>query len=316
MYHIIVNPASRSGKGKKIWEQQINPLLKEKEIEYEVFFSAAPGDVAVLASSILNKYETTAQKPSQIPIIILGGDGTLNESLQGLISSPLLSKVLLGYIPTGSSNDFARDLGISKSPKKALERILDVKNAKPMDIGCVAFENGEKNYFAVSCGIGYDAAVCEEALHSSIKSFFNKIGLGKLTYLGIALKQLIKTKAIPCTVTLDNNQSNEYTGILFIASMLHRYEGGGFMFCPDAKWDDGLLDICLIEKIPKPLVLFALPLAFKGKHYRFRGIHAYKCSNISISTASPLWVHTDGEVKYASKHIDISILKQAVHIIY
>ena len=125
MYHVIINPASRSGRGRKIWKEMIEPALNRENIDYQCYFSAKAGDVARITEKLME--ETT---DSPIQLIILGGDGTINEALCG-ISDP--SKIILGYIPTGSSNDFARDLKIPTDPSAALDLILHTGKALPMD---------------------------------------------------------------------------------------------------------------------------------------------------------------------------------------
>ncbi|MDE5590486.1 MAG: diacylglycerol kinase family lipid kinase [Acetatifactor sp.] len=307
MYHIIINPASRSGKGLKIWKDQVEPALRRGGTEYHTYFSEHAGDVAKIAGEILSHADSTP-----VSLIVLGGDGTVNEALQG-ISDP--SKVILGYIPTGSSNDLARDLGIPTDPTAALDLILHSGTACSMDLGTVTYADGRKRRFAVSCGIGYDAAVCEEALRSKAKKVLNRIGLGKLTYLSIALKQLFATRAISGRLILDDKPPIEIGNILFTACMLHRFEGGGFMFSPDADATDGILNLCAVGDISKALILFALPTAFKGKHYRFNGITPYQAKKICIEVSSPLWVHTDGEVTQKSRSITVTCEQNALRII-
>ena len=262
---------------------------------------------------------------SVIKLIVLGGDGTLNEALQGISD---FNRVLIGYLPTGSSNDMARDLHLTKNPVRILERILSCREPVPMDLGCLTYEQcsgnysrqhscefQSKRYFAVSCGIGFDAAVCEEALASSFKNILNKIGLGKLTYLSIALKQLIKARKITCTITLDGGKPIYLPKFLFVANMIHQYEGGGFKFCPGANYHDGLIDICCIGNIPKWLAFVALPTAFTGNHYLFNGIDRYTASRIHLETSVPLWVHTDGEVTMKSNSITLTCEQNKVRFL-
>lgn len=317
MYHIIINPASRSGRGAKIWSEQIEPALKESNAVYQTYFSKKAGEVKQLAAQI------TAEHPDDpdLKLIILGGDGTVNEALQG-IADP--SKVILGYIPTGSSNDLARDLHIPKEPKAALDLILRDAAPSIMDLGRLTYLDAdqpeESRLFAVSCGIGFDAAVCAEAMHSPIKDTMNRIGLGKLTYLGIALKQLITARKVSCTLTLEDTVHNRQEDLalprfLFVTCMSHRYEGGGFMFCPSANAHDGVLDLCSVGNISKGLVLLALPTAFFGKHYFVKGINAHTATRMSITTSSPLWVHTDGEVTRKSCGFRVECLPGAIRMV-
>lgn len=308
MYHIIINPASRSGKGLKIWKEQVEPMLHRENITYRSYFSRKAGDVARIASEI----SASAADGEPLPVIILGGDGTVNEALQGFADP---SRAVIGYIPTGSSNDFARDLQLPQDPTEALDLILHSGRVQRMDMGTVHYEDGKWRHFAVSCGIGFDAGVCEEALHSKIKVVLNKLGLGKLTYLGIALRQLVTAKKVSCRLTLDNQPPIAFQRFFFVACMQHRYEGGGFMFCPDADATDGVLNLCTVGNIPKPLVLLALPTAFFGKHYLFKGVTPYRAKTIQIETSDPLWVHTDGEVTRKTTSFSVTCSPRALQII-
>lgn len=323
MYYIIVNPASKSGRGAKIWAL-LEPVLQEKNISYKVFFSKETGHVIKIVSGLTSGLPSSDDTDA-LKLIILGGDGTLNEALQGISD---FNKVQLGYIPTGSSNDMARDLTLSRDPAVILERILSCRQTSKMDIGCITYESvsdelsrkhGEnillKRYFSVSCGIGFDAAVCEEALSSRFKNILNKLGLGKLTYLTIALKQLIAARKVSCDICLDDNETIHISKFLFVTGMIHQYEGGGFKFCPNADYHDGIIDICAIGNIPKLLILIALPTAFKGSHYRFKGINRYSAGKLQIRTSSPLWVHTDGEVSVKADVITLTCEKDKLQML-
>ncbi len=307
MYHVIINPMSRSGKGLKLWKKEVEPALHAEGVSYRSYFSRKEGDVARVVADIL-----ASAKERPIRIILLGGDGTVNEALQGMNDT---SDVVLGYIPTGSSNDLARDLQIPKDPTEALNLVLHTGKEHCMDLGTITYDNGSRRRFIVSCGIGFDAAVCEEALHSNIKKACNKIGLGKLTYLGIALKQLFAAKSVSCKITLDDELPIEIHKLLFVTCMQHRYEGGGFMFCPKADATDGYLDLCVVGDVPKLLILFALPTAFKGKHYFVKSITAHRAKRVRIETSRKLWVHTDGEVCSETDAFTVTCQQHAIKII-
>ncbi|MBO5165926.1 MAG: diacylglycerol kinase family lipid kinase [Lachnospiraceae bacterium] len=326
MYHIIINPASRSGLGKQIWTRTIEPALSEKKVAYKAYFSKKPGDVALLAQKITTEYaqsaasentssDASASLKEPCRLIILGGDGTVNEALQGI---PAHTKVIIGYIPTGSSNDLARDMKISKKPLEALDTILSAEQypekIRPMDRGIAKFGNHERS-FAVSCGIGFDAAVCAEAMSSKIKDTLNRLKLGKLTYLGIALKQLFAAKPVSCNIYLDEKAPIHIKKILFAATMTHRFEGGGFKFCPTADYTDGIFDLCVVGSIPKPIILCALPTAFFGKHFMFKGVDHYRAKRVRIQTNRPLALHTDGEYLGKFDSLEISCISGDIYFI-
>lgn len=310
MYHIIINPASRSGKGRHLWKNIVEPYLMEKKAEYISYASSQPGDVARLVAQITE--DATPKHPKHL--IILGGDGTFNETLQGIKD---FSSVILGYIPTGSSNDLARDLGIPKDTFQAMKMAFETGQVHQMDVGQVSFKDGTYRYFAVSCGMGFDAAVCEETNRSTFKKAFNRIGLGKLAYLTIAVKQLLMAKTVSCEITLDYNAPFTIRKYLLLASMLHRYEGGGFKFCPKAIADDGIFDICSAANIlPKWVILLVLPTAFFGKHYAFPGINPYQAKSIKIKSSAPVWIHTDGEVLRMDDYVKITCMQKSLKLKY
>lgn len=321
MYHIIINPTSKSGKGLAIWKT-LEPVLLEKNVPYRAYISTYIGHVSELAEEI-----TSAASGAETPLnlILLGGDGTVNEALQGIAD---FDKVNIGYIPTGSSNDLARALKLHRNPTELLLQILDGTHSRRIDLGILTYDDNTEivsklhkrpehrsRYFIVSSGIGFDAAVCEEALFSPIKNTLNRFKLGKLTYLGIALKQLITARSVSCRICLDGKDTIKIPKFLFSAFMIHPYEGGGFRFCPQADDTDGLLDLCVVGNLPKLLILFALPTAFFGKHYMFPRINHYRASSVRVRASVPLWVHTDGEVYLKSDRISISCLGQRIRFL-
>ena len=307
MYHFIVNPVSRSGKGLKLWQQQIEPELKTQNIEYSVEFSKARGDV----TNIVAKISSAAKNESNCIIVILGGDGTVNDAVQGIKD---FENTTLAYIPTGSSNDFARDLTLPKSVKKNLRRILDAKASVLMDVGQVETERGTRR-FAVSSGLGFDGAVCQKSVHSILKKRLNKIGLGKLTYLGIALNQIINAPKVDAEITFADGKKINAKNLLFFAAMVHKYEGGGFKFCPKADAYDGELDFICAANKTVPGILLALPTAFFGFHSIFKGIDIYRFKTAEIKTSIPLWLHTDGEVGYKAQYLNFSQVDEKLKFI-
>lgn len=319
MYYIILNPASKSGRGIQIWKR-LKPVFEQRNLPYKLIISKYSGHIAESVRKLTKNIPENAALP--LNLIILGGDGTVNEVLQGIQD---FSKVCLGYIPTGSSNDLARDMRLPKKPEEILERILSGQFHRTLDLGVLTYDEhsqttprlkdspmDKRRYFVISSGIGFDAAVCEEALASPTKDALNRFKLGKLTYLSIALRQLISAKPVSCDIYLDDKPPIHLNRFLFTASMIHKYEGGGFQFCPQADPQDGLLDVFVAGNLPKALILLALPTAFFGKHYIFPQLFHYQAQKVGLKTSVPLWVHTDGEVPIKSDHIYLLCQKQKI----
>ncbi len=169
--------------------------------------------------------------------------------------------------------------------------------------------------FRSSSGVGFDASVCHEALSSRLKKLLNRFHLGKLTYLGIALKQIMLLKGTPAKLAFDDGRAFSFPRIFFCAFMNTKYEGGGFQMCPDALPDDGFLDVCLVEKVPKLKFLRVLPSAFSGRHTSIEEVHIYRCREAHIKTPRPLAVHADGESFHFRNTITVSLLDSKLKFI-
>ncbi len=309
-YDIIINPASHSGQTRRIWAT-LKDALQKRGLSYRAYLSAGPGDVTNLTQKIISRFAKSADEPAHI--ILLGGDGTLNELINGISD---FSKVILSYIPTGSGNDFARARKFSHDPVKELDRIL-TSQPVALDVGETTFTDTDGNThsrrFLISSGIGFDAMVCDHVNHSRIKTYLNKIGLGQAVYLIIALKCLFFGKYPDCTLTCADGETLFLKKMMFSAAMLEPYEGGGFKFAPKASPDDGLLDVCTVNGLPRLFVLCALPTALFGRHLIFPGIHLHRTEAVRIETAVPQYIHTDGETGYFSTDVTIRCLKRLLH---
>lgn len=312
-YYFICNPASRSGNGIKIW-RQVESYLKETKVSYEINFTKAHGDVENLVHSVCLEH---VQEEKPVNIVILGGDGTLDEALQGVID---FSKTNIGYIPTGSGNDFARFYDYSDDPVENVKKILAIKEPQILDLGKLEYldmtedrsrlhkgEVPKTHWFDVSSGIGFDAAICEEVLESKGKNLLNKLGLGSLIYVLVAIKLLAGNKQPNAEVLLDDVDRVSIKKLRFVVGMNTCYEGGGYKFAPAAVPNDGYLDVCQINDLSFLGALMIIPKASKGKHTANKHVHLYHVKKFEVKTDIPLWVHTDGEVFTKSSHIRISV---------
>lgn len=303
MYTFIVNPNARTGLGLKVW-RKIESALKERKVKYESYLTKYQNHAAKIAREITSE-------PGIHTIVILGGDGTINEVINGISD---LSRVTLGYIPIGSSNDFARSMGLSTEPLTALEHILRPSGYASINTGILECGR-QKRRFAVSTGIGFDAEVCHRVSISRLKLILNRLFLGKLSYVGVALQSLLLQTPKKMTVTMDGVKTVSFDKVYFTAVMNQRYEGGGFMFCPKADPCDDHLDVFIAEGFSKLKILFLLPTAFFGKHTLFSGIHTYRCRRADIKSAVSLPVHADGEPILAQKNISAYPAPQKIRLI-
>lgn len=308
MYTFIVNPASRSGHAKRIWSE-IEQSLKKQKIPYTIYFTSCRGHGTRLAQQL------TKDLSSRTTLIVVGGDGTVNEVLNG-IEHP--EHIVLGYIPTGSGNDFAKGLALPSDPHKALNLILSPNGYRTVDIGVLTYiENGAEKTrrFAVSTGIGFDAAICHRALVSKLKVLLNRIHLGKLSYAFISLQELFLHTPRQCRITFDHRNEISFRKLHFAAVMNQPFEGGGFSFCPDAQNDDKLLDLCVIHDVSKIKLLFLMAVGLFGWHTHLKGVDIFRCRQVEIHTDAPMPVHADGESVFRQDTLSVTCEKEQLLMI-
>ncbi len=307
MYHFIINPKSSSGRGIRFWWVVKDELDKQK-IEYNAVFTEYKGHATELSKQICEDY------PGIKNIVIVGGDGTVNEVLNGI---DRYSEVLLGYIPSGSSNDLARSLQIPKDPLEALSHILKPTKFKYLDHGQITFLDKDQlpRKFACSSGMGYDAAVCLEVQESPLKKSLNRFGAGKFVYIAIAIKQVLTAPRMNATVIVDGVTKGPYQKVLLISSMIHKYEGGGLLMAPNADPTDGKLTVTLVHGLSKTKVFVLLPTIFTGKHIKYKGVETFHCSQIELQTDNNTTVHTDGEVASICSHIKVDCIHEKIRMI-
>lgn len=289
MLYFIVNETSRSGKTRQIWKDIQQSLIKA-DVSYEYMITQGRDHATKLASEI-------SQRPEDnICIVVIGGDGTMNEVINGIAD---FDKVRFGIIPTGSGNDFGGGLDLPKSPEENLQRIISSYKAgedsyRAVDIGLVRWGQNQKKLFGISSGIGLDAIVCKKALSSKIKNVLNKLGLGSLTYVLLTIITLFSMKTADFEISYDNNKST-LKKTIFAAAMNLRAEGGGVPMAPDANPYDGKLSISSASGIPKWITFLCLPFLVAGKHTHIKGFNLVSCREASIHSSQKMTLHADGE---------------------
>ena len=300
MYYFIVNTNSRSGKAAKIW-RELQEELDRSGVEYEAHISEYQGHSRVLASELTASHRNSEENQM---IIAVGGDGTLNEVVDGLHVS---HHVTLGYIPTGSGNDFARSMKISKNPLKALDRVLHPRYFRFLDYGVLSCNTCDINHrrFVVSSGIGFDADVCRFMTGSKLKKFLCKIHLSKLSYIAIGIRALMSMKRSDGYMVLDGAKKVNLKDVAFVASHIHKSEGGGFRFAPKADPCDGQFEICVVSHARRLQMVPVLALGLLGLHTKSKLVRMYQCHELSIHMEHPSTVHADGEV--LGSYTDVSL---------
>lgn len=304
-YHFIINPIAGSGHAKQVWPK-IEQILQTGNILYSFEESKYAGHTEKLTRlHALNH-------PKDV-IVLLGGDGTLHEAVNGLHKHTKISATL-AYIPCGSGNDFARGLAIPSDPLKALDNILNARAPRLVDIGHYHEKiRNESAFFTNNIGIGFDAQVVYLTNHSPLKRLLNKYHLGFLSYAALFFKALKKQKTFRLIVS-SSKGTQIFDQAFLCTTTNHPYFGGGVALMPKAKINDGKLDLVVIEKKKTStfLRLFLLMILPGHLHIFSRHVHHLQVDKLKLTTILPEHGQADGEeMKELPFEIDFSINQQA-----
>lgn len=306
-FHVVLNPAGASGGAAKLWKQ-VKPYFERGGCEYELHCSTPSNGIEDICRELTSRGKETA-------LVIIGGDGSLNEAVNGIED---LGRTALGFIPCGTGNDMQRDMDIPKEPELLISRILEGVVRHTADIGETTFygEDGSVKVrrFNISSDIGFGAATCALVDRSKLKPLLNRIGLGRAVYPVEALRVCFTSKPAAVTITC-GGETRRYRKCLCAIVMNHCHEGGGFMFCPNADYDDGQFDICVGNGLDKLGFLRMLPFAYKGAHLKLPGIYEQRGDSVVMTSEVPLWVHTDGEVLGLSRRAEIRMLPEKLRLL-
>ena len=211
----------------------------------------------------------------------------------------------------GSGNDFARNMHLTKDAGQAVIHLMTAPEEILLDYGemvCREEQDREplKRRFIISCGVGYDADICEEAARHPAKKRLNKLGLGKLVYLTIGIKQMFTRKITAAVICMDDEAPVRIRRMFFTVGMLHPCEGGGVPFCPGADPTDGMLDVCIAKYMMPLKSMASLVMVYLGLHGMLRKIRLTRCRKLKILTETPQWFHIDGDTPKQIKIMEMT----------
>lgn len=278
-YTCILNPVAGRGAARKVLAP-LQKLLQEQNVSHELILTSRAGEATEIAR----------QAPGPF-VVAVGGDGTVNEVANGLIGT----EKCLGVIPAGSGNDFIKTIGIGSGLEHTFGKLL-ARRTKRIDVGTVECLGDDmqhdspgpaKRYFVNGVGVGFDAAVA--ARTREIKYL-----RGTLLYVAAVLDMLGKFKAPTFQVTTDSGQTTSKN--LLIAVGNGTCAGGGFYLTPEAKIDDGLFDVCLIDDIGIGTILMLMPRVMVGKHVHAKQVKFLRTKKLNLLADRGFYVHADGEI--------------------
>jgi len=294
---LIINLTAGGGKPRPHLKT-IFKYLKENGFNFKVSYTSHHGEAIELA-------QKAADKGIEL-IVSVGGDGTVNEIVNGIMQSK--NNPALGIIPLGWANDFIKSVNIPPDITQACKILVQGKT-KEIDVGII----NEKIYFANICGIGFDAEVAQLANQMKDRHPNWRI-LSAFVYTFSTIKKLLSP--FRChNVKIKIDEQEIQSKILFIAISNGKIYGGRFKITPEAILDDGLLEICLVEEMGRFKYLSIIPKVFKGTHGSIKGISFYKAKEIIVQSSELILAQVSGEVIEGQKKFTITLQPKRLKLI-
>ena len=242
----------------------------------EIRFTNKPGSAA--------RFARTALRKGCELIIAAGGDGTLNEVINGIGEN--LGEARVGLIPLGTGNDFARSIGVPTDLEAAID-LIRAGTTRAVDL--VRVTSDELRYF-VNVSAGGFSGLVDEKLTPEMKKTW-----GPLAYLRGAAAAWPELRAYRTTLAFDEDESLRLE-LYNVVVANGRYVGGGTLIAPEAEIDDGLLDVVLIPKRPAPELAMAMAQIALGAHLSSKTIVFRRAAKLTVNSKPGMWFNVDGEL--------------------
>lgn len=290
MLYVIFNPNAGRGVAARS-EAAVRAALTAADLPFDLVHTARVGHARELAAQAVARDRYTA-------IVAAGGDGTINEVVNGVLGSA----TPLGLIPLGTGNDLVKMIDVPPDkPVQAAQKLRD-RRIQAVDVGIA---NGRAFINGLGCGL--DAQVTVESQRPTRLRGF-------AVYL-LALARAVRNYSSPVMRIRFNNEVIERR-LLLAAIGNGRCQGGGFWLTPDARFDDGLLDLCLCDHLRLHEIARYLPKVLRGTHTTIKPIRMARATTIEIEAMTPVPLHLDGEViSPAIQRVEVSIKPGALNLI-
>lgn len=278
---IILNPwAGRGTAGQR--RPALEEALRAANADFSLVTTHARGGATELAwQGVEQGFER---------IIAVGGDGTINEVVNGIkgAEASIGKRARLGIVPLGTGSDFVKSLDdIDASDIPGAVRRITSSKSRPVDLGHVRVGDGEGRYFVNALSMGLDAQVAAESLKiTKLK--------GLAVYMMAIVRALANYKAHSMLVQYDDRRVHRR--LLFASIANGRCQGGGFWLTPDARIDDGLLDLCLVDNLRLDEIIRYIPKVMEGTHTSLKQVTMGRARTVKLECSAPVPVATDGEV--------------------
>lgn len=294
--HLIFIVNEHSRKGKKFTSDLHDLLNNYKQVTYDIHITEYRKHAVEIADSLSRSIGSNSL------LVAVGGDGTLNEVVQGVVQSK--ADIPIAYIPTGSGNDFAQSRNLSKKISESIDHILSISEPTVLDVLLGQMKDGP--IVAVnSTGYGIDGTVI-----SKMKKNRNKETVGRLSYLMNVLSGYFSQKPFPVTIkTPEKDYFFEESMLVLCANQ--KYFAGGIPIHPLADATDGMIDLLVAEKVTFfELLSILIKIMTKESHLSHKKLHAYRATSCQVSVGKPQYGQRDGElIDPSNTTLDVTTIK-------
>jgi diacylglycerol kinase (ATP) len=293
---LLVNPAAGGGHAAKLLPG-LREFAGQRGWEVEICVAENPEDLAAKARD--------AAKAGRERILVLGGDGTFQVLLNAVADHP---EIILGVIPAGGGNDLAASLGLPRDPLRAAALLLDGEPCS-MDVVRVRTAEGGERLYTGGGGVGLDA---EAARHAN--GAFRNLR-GRLRYLLAMVRALFGFHSVHVRIAISGTEPRSLEATALLVAVLNTPSyGAGVCLAPNAKTDDGRLDLVLLDDLSVIEILALLPaLAARGE-LRTSRVRRFSITRVRIETDTPRWFQGDGEL-LGMTPVDISVVPNAIRVL-
>lgn len=291
---IIVNPVAQSGKGSKNGYRTFELLRANYKQDVDLFYTKHDGHAMQVAKDSA-KYDS---------VIVVGGDGVVHETASGIMKIAKKDRPVMGVIPVGSGNDYARSLGMSFQVKTAVDQLMEA-NVKQVDVG-----QCNDKYFVETLSFGLDAGIAIDTMKARVKSKEKGFKL----YFKCGVDRIMNHfEFFDFQATLDKGKKIEGHSLIFAIQIGKTY-GGGFQITPDAELDDGYFNLCYSEgKLSRKKALPLFAMAAKGKHANSKIVRFEKSKNVKLHIDQLVPCQLDGE-EYSNHDFNIKTHHHALKV--
>ncbi|GAA2811556.1 diacylglycerol kinase [Kitasatospora sp. CM 4170] len=290
---LLTNPAAAAGHSE--------PAARRAEARLRALGVEVDARAGGSAEESLDLARTAVTQGAHDALVVVGGDGMINLGIQATAGTDLP----LGVVPAGTGNDHARAYGLPRDEPEAAAEVIAAGHTRTVDLGRVTGPDGTAHWFGSVLASGFDSLVSDRT---------NRLRWprGRMRYNLAILVEFANLRPLPFRITLADGTVVERDLTLAAIGNTSSY-GGGMLICPTADPADGLLDVTLVDAMPRRRIARFFPTIFKGTHVEHEEVTTHRTASLRIESPG-ITAYADGEFM-AALPVDVAAVPGALHLL-